>query len=461
LNKLTLVLFVVAVIMGGVAYYEYENSKEEKVEQAREAQIIGWGQEELTSATLKKGKKHLHVEKRDGNWWIVEPLEDFGDQFNMKSWTGDIATEKGKRIEAKKTASGEVFWAEYGLDKDLTEITIEKKDGEKAVIFFAKNSTFDGQFFARYKDEVYVAVRPWTGVMAKTADNLRSRDVFRKKQKISKVRLQVGSDDYTLLAEEDELRRLEGDESFQFDSTAATAFGRQLSGLRIQTFVDDPDELKNPDHFGLKKPLGILTVTMGDSDYELKIGKKKSKAEDEEDKYYCKASDAKGFYELNAAAAKSLLKNKQDFMNKRIPFRFDLTEAKTLEFSTSGQTLKVEKETSDWRLSEEAGGRSLKVSELESFLAELSGLAAREYSEKPKRLKFDNKVVIRSKDGSEIFNFAWTKKDPDDSMFTGVSNLVDVGFTVSASKLKNWTIDQFLEDSSEVEEEAPAAQVEK
>jgi hypothetical protein len=148
-------------------------------------------------------------------------------------------------------------------------------------------------------------------------------------------------------------------------------------------------------------------------------------------------------------------------MNQRIPFRFDLTEAKTLEFSTSGQTLKVEKETSDWRLSEEAGGRSLKVSELESFLAELSGLAAREYSEKPKRLKFDNKVVIRSKDGSEIFNFAWTKKDPDDSMFTGVSNLVDVGFTVSASKLKNWTIDQFLEDSSEVEEEAPAAQVEK
>ncbi|NQZ02476.1 MAG: DUF4340 domain-containing protein [Bdellovibrionales bacterium] len=294
MNKLTGVFFVLALVFGGIAYYEYENSKEEKVEKAREAQIIGWGQEELVSATLEKSGKLLKVERRDGDWWLVQPFEDMADQFNVNSWAGDIATEKGAKLDAKKTAAGDVFWAEYGLDRDLTILTIENESGDKAVVSFAKNAAFDGQFFSRYKNDVYIAVRPWAGVMAKSADNLRNRDVFRKKSKIEKVRMQVMGDDYTLIRAEGETWSMQDDESFKFDLNDGTAFGRQLSGLRIESFVDDSSALKNLKTFGLDKPVGVLTVSMaGQGEQQLQIGKVAKKAGQEDDKYYAKASDAK------------------------------------------------------------------------------------------------------------------------------------------------------------------------
>ncbi|MEO0337344.1 MAG: DUF4340 domain-containing protein, partial [Pseudomonadota bacterium] len=239
MNKLTLIFATLAVLMGGLAYFEYENSKEEKVQKEEAAQILKWGNQKFKSAILSRsGQTVLRVEMRDGKWWVTEPVEDFGDQFNITSWIGDVATEKGSKINAKTTANGDIFWAEYGLDRDLTEITLENEKGKLAKISFAKNATFDGQFFARFENQVYVAVRTWAGVFSKSADSMRSRDLFRKKAALDSVAVNFQGSSYTLLKQESGEWQIAGDESFELDPSAMGSFLRQISGLRVEAFVD-------------------------------------------------------------------------------------------------------------------------------------------------------------------------------------------------------------------------------
>ena len=106
------------------------------------------------SLELGQGEKRTELEKRDdGNWHLVDPLDDEADQFKVAQFVELVAA-----LKPLRELAGAVDFGEYGLDPPVMQVSVTLTDGTARVLHVGVRSPSQSGYYGRVfgRDIVYL-----------------------------------------------------------------------------------------------------------------------------------------------------------------------------------------------------------------------------------------------------------------------------------------------------------------
>lgn len=427
----TIIMTLLALVMGAVAWNEYNNASKEEDEARRAAMILGWEDEsQYLSARLERKDEIIEVVRKDGIWRVTSPVDDLGDDFNIESWFSDMATLKGQKIEAKKDAEGHPLWAEYGLDKNLKSLTVKKVDGTTAVLQFAEYSAYDGSYFLKFNNDVWIGEKPWVSVLNKELKHLRERDVYRHKQD------PIGfSFDYPDGTSADFMIQWNEDKKWVFDGHLKDLpvsekdvkdwFGA-LRKVSVVDYFDHIDEKGMEKDYNQGRPIVKIKLLLGEGAEELWTISKKKK---DRERYYIRLDKSSTIFEADKAFVERFMGSKDYFRDGRPELSVDLEKVVALEYSdTTKKSLRFEKSDSgQWEFKSKVKDYQFDSGQLETWLTKFNELEAMVFL-KNRDLKGTKKpglkVSFELKDSDKPLIFKFGKDFSSDKTFARLNPLV-------------------------------------
>ncbi len=313
----TFIMAFLAVFLGGIVWYEYNSSKKQETKEKQAAMILGWeGKNDYLSARLEQKQEVIEVLRENNIWRIISPVEDLGDDFSIEAWFEDIVTEKGQRIDAKKGADGNPLWSEYGLDNNLKTLTVKRVDGTEAVLQFAEHSAYDGSYYIKYNNDIWVGERSWASVLNKEPKHLRERDIYRHKED------PVGmSFDYPGGAKRDFSIKKNKSHQWVFQGKLkdlpvsekdVKSWLSDLKKISVINFFDRIDDKKAKRVYRQNQPLVKMSLLLANGKEELwTVSKNKQKGEGES--YYIRLNSSSTIFEADKSFIEKLMKSKDYF----------------------------------------------------------------------------------------------------------------------------------------------------
>jgi hypothetical protein len=369
----TLIMAVLALGLGAFAFFEYQRGQSEQVQLEKSKMLLGWENEsEYQSALLELNGKTFEVNRENGVWRVIQPVKDLGDEFNVEAWLSDIGAEKAQKIEPKRNAGGEVQWAEYGLDKNLTRLVIKKTSGEQAELFFANLNAYDGSFFIRYNGEVYVGEKTWSSILSRDPKHLRSRSVYRINQNPTRISFDYGrgKKSFALKSENSE---------WKFESRhwplAKSNVETWLADLKKIAVVEFVDSVAKDSDYGLDAPVVRWELEFPDQKRQTwTIGRK---MKSDQPQYFFRISDEAAVFQVDAAFAERVFAHEHYFREGQAPFQLEIEKISKFEWEQGAQKVVLKKsDAGTWELIEGPKGHSFSAEQWERFLQKVKDLNA-------------------------------------------------------------------------------------
>lgn len=451
-NQATLVMAALALGLGAFSYYEYQRAQSEQTQTEKAKMLIGWEKDsEYQSAIMEKNGVTIEVAKVDGVWRVLQPLQDLADEFNVEAWLSDMGTEKGAKIEPKRDANGNILWSEYGLDQNTTRLVLKKKNGESAEIHFAAMNAFDGSYFAKLNDQVFIADKPWVSILSRDLKNLRARSVYRKSADPVAISIQYEKPKKVFSLAQKEGAWAFDKLNFEVSRDNVEAWVADLKRISSVEFIDNAKKLNE---YGLNKPLAIFELTFSDqSQQKWSIGKVQSA---DRVRYFIQVSTETPIFEVDSAFAERVLAHEHFFRDGKKPFALELEKVSQLELEDQGQKVALKKSSDGkWQLQE--GPKGYKFSEflVERYFEKLSGLSADVFLTPAQRkdLKTPQKVLkaldasgnlVKKWSFGDEFSSAETLPRNNPLVYASVTGSEDL-FGVRKEVLNGLNFDQLLE----------------
>ena len=326
----TLLVLLGAVLLGGAVYFfDVKRAEKEKekatADESKTAFSIGSGAD-IKSLTIVRpaaaGEPPVRLEKRDGTWWIVEPLlTDASDQVVQRMADG-IAIARVAQTEPGAPDRLKV----YGLDPPAVSIDFQLQNGSKHSLKLGDKDFTGVSVYAIVDGAKDVALLPQT-LLTGTVTNvagLRSHSVLHfTAGDIASFDLGNPSGELSLTREK---------KAWKFKKPADAAGDTQdvnafLSAIATATFTaiasETPD---NPEKYGLTKPVITLqTVDTKGKTAKLLVGKK------EGSEYFARDASRSMIFRIDNKLYKALAQNYAGLRNKK-PAEFDPAEMSRVEF---------------------------------------------------------------------------------------------------------------------------------
>jgi len=263
----TAILFVVAVVVvGGVWWNENVRKHEAADAEARAEQLFpGVAPEDVAWVALETSDgAAARLERRDGGFRLVEPLDFAVDRTTVEGLVGALAETKSEAvIEAPQDA------AVYGLGDAGHTVRFGVADAEHALTVGDKTPV-GGQTYARREGEpaVYTIPTHRANALRRSLTDLREKRVLRfDRETIERAELSWPGGGVALEKGEDGWRVTAPVEDAA-DAEAVDALLSDLSFLRAEGFVDAPP----PDpELGLDRPAFEAKLTGEGGDGETRI----------------------------------------------------------------------------------------------------------------------------------------------------------------------------------------------
>lgn len=454
----TIVMIVLALVMGGVAWHEYKNAQTEKVEERRAAMILGWEDEsEYHSARLERDNEAIEVVREDGIWRVTSPVNDLGNDFNIEAWFGDMATEKGQKIDAKKGADGNPLWAEYGLEKNLKKLTVKKTDGTTAVLEFAEHSAYDGSYFLKYNNEVWIGEKPWVSVLNKELKHLRERDIYRHSED------PVGAffdypygktNDFTLKKTEEDTWVFEDHKDLPVSTKDVKDWFGALRKVSVVDFFDHLSEKEIEKTYNQKNALVKITLHLPGDKKEMWTVSRFTKKDDRQ-RYYIRLNDSTTVFEADKAFVERFMGSRNYFRDGRPQMAVELEKVTSIKYSdpeNSGVVLE-KSDSGKWSLKTGVKGYQFDSEQFETWLTSFNKLEAQVFLKKS-QLKGMKKPALtlsfQIKDQEKPLEFQFGKDFSSDKTFARLNPLVYTyvngrgAFGVQKSVVDSLSLDKLL-----------------
>lgn len=452
----TFVMLGLAVTLGGLALVEYQKAAREEVQEQKSGMMIGWEDvSDLASARLERGQDVIEVKKEEGVWNIVSPVKDLGDEFNIEAWITDIGSTKGTKIEAKKDSNGKPIWSEYGLDKNLRTVILRKNDGSEAILQFAEHNAFDGSFFVKYKDEVWVGEKPWVSVLNKSLKHLRSRDIFRHNKTPNQFSFDYPgkTDDFSISKKDEDQWQFLTSPNLEVSSDDVNEWLGALRKVSVVEFLDKLDE-KQMNSYRQNKPEFVLKMQWSDQESEQWTVSKHTKKEDRE-RYYIRINKSSTLFEVDKAFVERFMAHRDYFRNGKPELSIEIENLVSLEFENSEHqhAVLVKNESGQWTLKDDVKGFQFDNSRFENWLTHFSQLEAQVFLNK-QQLKGMNKpsmtLKFRLKDKKDLVVYQFGDTFSSNKTFARMNPLVYTNrdgkgfYGVQKESLKALTFDNLL-----------------
>lgn len=278
IKKPALILVICALILAGVVYYLQKRSAKERsvTKDTTKPAFTSVQPDEITSVTISHpapgGAPAITIDKKDGAWQIVQPVETEADDPTVSGFVDELAE---ARVDQTESGAPDRRKA-YGLNPPQQSITFELKSGAKHTIDVG-NKDFSGT-------DVYTVIDGGQSVSllpavlstdaAKSLDDMRDRAVLHiDTSDVSSFTLQNPSGELSAARDKQNNWKFTKPAGIAADNDSVSQLLSGVANAKMAGVVDERAD--NLGRYGLAKPALTFTAVNGQGGkFTLEVGKK-------------------------------------------------------------------------------------------------------------------------------------------------------------------------------------------
>ncbi len=342
----TLIVLVLLILVGGYIYFFQAGKPEEQTQK-----LFNIKADDITKLVLKYPGQEIEIDRSDGAWKMVKPIQTGADTSAVNTLTREIADADLKRTVDEHPANLALF----GLDKPAVTVVVSTKDKTFPGIEVGKNAPIGYSVYIKATDKPAVMLTsggfgPGT---KRTVGDLRDHTLMSfKAADVNKLVVKQDDSPPVELTKEQGTWKIVKPTPYEADTERVTTLLSSLSNARIDDFTSD-----NPTsvgQYGLDKPAVEVSVFTGaaQSRQSLEFGKRESGAKDD---YYVRRGEKPNVYTVHSYVYTDANKGLNDLRDRTV-IAFDPDKVEQVKF-ISGKSFAVAR-GKDGKWTETDGGKS-------------------------------------------------------------------------------------------------------
>ncbi len=318
IKKSTLFLLLGAIVLGAAVYYfdwkrgqkDADKSTEDK---SKPAFAIPPGSE-IVSLVLTRpqtdGEGAIRIEKQNGTWQIVQPVQTQADQRALGTIVESIGS---ARIETTEPGSADRLKV-YGLDPPAVSVDFKLQNGAAHTLKLGNKDFTNTNVYAIADGSKDVALLP-AAIRTQTdlpVEILRDHDVLHiTTADVSSLTLKNPAGEFEAKKEKDGWTFTKAASGRLADDTEITTLLNAVASAKVTAIVADSAE--NLAKYGLAAPaITFSTTDANGKSSTLYVGKK------EGNDYYAKDASRATIFRVNEALYKKLAESSSDLRDKKL-----------------------------------------------------------------------------------------------------------------------------------------------
>jgi len=289
-SKKTLVWAVVLLVLAAFYYaYEIQGGQKRQEEASKRELLFHFAADDVTGFTVKREQETVRAEKRDGHWYLTEPLAVRGDDQKYHELTRYVADLHHTRVVEEQPQSLEP----YGLATPRLEIQVALKDQSKPLILRlgATNPT-GGSYYVQVEGRapIYLVSGVAKDVLDASLQAFRDKTVLAfTPAEVQELQLARGTDAPVVVHRQaEDTWRLTAPVSAKADAQQVRGMIQRLHDVKVQAFIaEDATDLES---YGLQTPAWHVSLHIGQDHTPLALSL--GKVDSERKGVYAKYDDA-------------------------------------------------------------------------------------------------------------------------------------------------------------------------
>ena len=270
-GKKTLVWAVVLLALAAFYYlYEMRGGQKRQEAASKRTLLFQFAADDVTSFTVKREQDTVHAEKRDGHWYLTQPLAARGDDQKYGELIRYVADLHQTRVVDEQPQTLEP----YGLTAPRLEIQLTLKDQLKPLILRlgATNPT-GGSYYTQVegRPQVYLVSGVAKDVLDASLHALRDKTVLAfTPAEVQEIQLARGTDAPAVVQRQaEDTWRLTAPVMAKADAQQVRALLQRLHDVKVQAFIaEDSAELAS---YGLQPPVWQVSLHVGQEHAPLRL----------------------------------------------------------------------------------------------------------------------------------------------------------------------------------------------
>jgi len=296
---------------------------------SEEGEVFRLSPQQITKLEVNQDDKKLALERRNQQWYIVEPLQGLADTDKVDQMLDTLT-----RLKPGKREKQDLTNPDYGLDKPVLTVTFHTTAGQATTVKLGAQTPAGGEHFATItgRSELYLIKSSFKTAMEKSADDLRDKKLVHLK-KDDVRQLKIEQPETTIIAERISAGDTHHWRLHQPVETAADRFVLEdvVEGIiraKAADFVDRPEDLSS---VGLDKPQATVSLTTKDGQEQtFCVGKQIQR---EVPKEYGEGTEQKRVVYVDIQQRPQLLLVQEDLLKQVSKSLFDLRDKTILDFA--------------------------------------------------------------------------------------------------------------------------------
>lgn len=172
--------WVLAILVGALAaytFYEYRQAAEDGGMAENERRAFDFKPEQVRELKITRGATVERFLKDGANWRMKEPVEDLAETSSVDGFLWGLV---GQRLATfRDEESRGISWSEFGLEQPAMRLDVTTQDGRTQSLAIGTKNAFDGSFYVRQGDELFLTDPGLAHIKDRPAGALRSRRLWR------------------------------------------------------------------------------------------------------------------------------------------------------------------------------------------------------------------------------------------------------------------------------------------
>lgn len=405
IKKTTLFVILGAILLSaGVYYFDWRRSQKENEKPPTDAEKLAYSiqSQDVTSLVLSRpanpGEPALRIEKHNGLWQIVQPIETQADQALLEGIASDLA---GARISQTEPGTPDRLKV-YGLDPPAVSLEFRLQNGFKHTLLMGNKDFTQTLSYAIVDGRKSVDLLPESLLisLSKSLQDLRDHAVLHiVSSEVASFSLKNSSGQLEARKEKNGWQFTNPNGALADDGSVNSLLSSLASAKMSAIFSETPDNFAK---YGLASP--AITFTAKDEKGKtstLVVGKKEGAD------YFARDASRPMIFRISEDLYKKLSENYNDLRDKKV-VHYDSSAIAHVEIhNASGTIAATRKSESEWTADEPSDLKG-KSAEILKVFSTLDQARAVEIFDHPapaiatKLAKPDIDVILTAKDGKKL-----------------------------------------------------------
>ncbi|HXI85358.1 MAG TPA: DUF4340 domain-containing protein [Verrucomicrobiae bacterium] len=377
-SRTTLVLVLVALVIGGLVALDYYWGTSTQELQARNKRVLDFQSKDIIGLDIGLTNQVYALERSGDQWQIKKPLDVRANYGTVSSILDELEFAERKRSITEQELKG-LTRKDFGLQLPRVHLTLRNKKGSMVLLVGNETPTKDAVYAQlQGKKDVLVLPKSIYERLDRTLDDLRDRTVI-DFQPASATRIEIKSPDRVIeLAKSAATTNAEPRWAVtrplaaRADPRKVSELLSDLSGLRVTDFVSE--DAKDIHTYQLDEPEREVTVWTGESGKTLQIGRAST---NDPGKVYAKLKSTDSIYTVPSASVQKFAVQANDLRDAQV-LEFPESDVHGIEVLHGTDKISLVRTDSTWSITAPAVAAA-EGNAVQQLLRQLGSLKARQF----------------------------------------------------------------------------------